>query len=145
MLVRWNRVLPFQHDFDVMGSMLGAATSSRTFEPKFDVRANDDELVLVCDVPGTTKDDLELTVDNQALTIRGTRKFQSKDGEQVILGRAYGSFSRTFELLDDVDRDRPAADLTDGVLTIRFRKNPKSLPKKIPIGSGTHAKREEEK
>jgi HSP20 family protein len=135
MRVTWNAISPIDRVFDdVMGSVLGTATSPRTFEPAVDVRANDDEVVFLCDV-----------VENHVLTFRGARKFESKDGEQVMLGRAYGSFSRRFKLPDQVDEERLAADLVDGVLTIRLPKLPKAKPKKITIGNGTHdAKRLEE-
>jgi HSP20 family protein len=146
MRVSWNAISPIDRVFDdVMGSLLGTATSPKTFEPAVDVRANDDEVVILCDVPGIKNDELEITVENHVLTIRGARKFESKDGEQVMLGRAYGSFSRSFKLPDQVDEERLAADLVDGVLTIRLPKQPKAKPKKITIGNGRHdAKRLEE-
>src|SRR6187549_3323602 len=98
MRATWNAISPIDRVFDdVMGSMLGTATSPRTFEPAVEVRTNDDEVVFLCDVPGIKNDELEITVENHVLTIRGARKFESKDGEQVMLGRAYGSFSRSFK------------------------------------------------
>lgn len=135
MRVSWNRVSPIDRVFDdVMGTMLGTATSPRTFEPEIEVRANDEEVVVLCDVPGIKNEDLEITVDNHVLTIKGTRKFEGKEREQVVLGRAYGSFTRSYRLPDVVDEERLAADLTDGVLTIRLPKQPKAQPRKIAIG-----------
>jgi HSP20 family protein len=120
--------------------MLGTATSPRTFDPNIDVRANDNEVVFVCDVPGVKQEDLELTLQNHVLTIKGTRKFESKSDEQVMLGRAYGSFSRAFTLPDYVDDANLAANLADGVLTIRVPKQAKAKPKKIQIGNGHDSK-----
>lgn len=97
-----------------MGSTLGTATSPRTFEPAVDVRSNDDELLLICDVPGFKNDDLEITITNHILTVQGTRKFESNDGEQVMLGRSYGSFRRSFGLPALVDEERLTADLESG-------------------------------
>jgi HSP20 family protein len=125
---------------DVMGSMLGTATSPRTFEPTIDVRSSENELLFVCDVPGVKHDDLEVTVENHVLTIKGTRKFESKEDEQVLLGRAYGSFTRAFTLPDYVDDGELAANLADGVLTIRIPKQAKAKPRKIQIGSGHDSK-----
>jgi HSP20 family protein len=137
MRVTWKTVSPIDRVFDdVMGAALGTATSPRTFEPDIDVRATDDEVVFFCDVPGIRNDQLEITIENHVLTIKGSRTFESKEGEQVLLGRAYGSFSRAFQLPDSVNEDGLAADLAGGVLTIRVPKQPKAKPKKIPIGMG---------
>jgi HSP20 family protein len=121
---------------DVMGSMLGAATSTRTFDPSIDVHASDSEVVFVCDVPGIKQDDLEITLDHHVLTIGGARKFEGKESEQVMLGRAYGSFNRSYTLPDSVDGENLTAHLADGVLTIRIPKHAKAQPKKIPITGG---------
>jgi len=121
---------------DVMGSMLGAATSTRTFDPSIDVHASDSEVVFVCDVPGIKQDDLEITLDHHVLTIGGVRKFEGKESEQVMLGRAYGSFNRSYTLPDSVDGENLTAHLADGVLTIRIPKHAKAKPKKIPITGG---------
>jgi HSP20 family protein len=141
MLNRWDAVSTLDRMFDdVMGSMLGTATSTRTFDPSIDVHASDNELVFVCDVPGIKQDDLEVTLENHVLTIKGARKFEGKDDEQVMLGRAYGSFSRSYTLPDYVDDEKLGAHLADGVLTIRIPKQPKAKPRKIQISSGHDSK-----
>ncbi len=145
MLTTWDAVSSLDRMFaDVMGSMLGTATSPRTFDPAIDVRADDSEIVFVCDVPGVRQEDLDVTVDNHTLTIRGTRKFESKEGEQVMLGRAYGSFERSYALPDSLDDDNLSADLADGVLTIRIPKHAKAKPRKIQIGARSESKQLEE-
>jgi len=137
MLTRWDAVSTLDRMFDdVMGSMLGTATSTRTFDPTIDVHASDNEVVFVCDVPGIKQDDLEVTLENHVLTIRGTRKFEGKEDEQVMLGRAYGSFSRSYTLPDVVDDEKLIAHLADGVLTIRIPKQAKAKPRKIVISKG---------
>ena len=145
MLTRWDAVSTLDRMFDdVMGSMLGTATSSRTFDPSIDVHASDDEVVLVCDVPGVKQDDLEVTLENHVLTIKGTRRFDGKENEQVMLGRAYGSFNRSYTLPEYVDDDNLTARLADGVLTIRIPKQAKAKPKKIQISNGHDSKQLEE-
>jgi HSP20 family protein len=141
MLDTWNAVSTLDRMFDdVMGSAFGTATSNRTFQPAIDVRANDTEVVLVCDVPGVKQEDLEITLANHVLTIKGTRRFDSRNNEQVMLERAYGSFSRSYTLPDSLDDEKLAAQLTDGVLTVRIPKSPKAQPRKIQIGGGADAK-----
>jgi len=141
MLTRWDAVSTLDHMFDdVMGSMLGTATSTRTFDPSIDVHASDNEVVFVCDVPGLKQEDLEVTLENHVLTIKGTRKFEGKENEQVMLGRAYGSFNRSYSLPEYVDDENLTAQLADGVLTIRIPKQANAKPKKIQIFSGHDSK-----
>jgi HSP20 family protein len=145
MLTRWDAVSTLDRMFDdVIGSMLGTATSTRTFDPSIDVHASDSEVVFVCDVPGIKQDELEVTLENHVLTIKGTRKFEGKENEQVMLGRAYGSFNRSYPLPDYVDDENLTARLADGVLTIRIPKQAKAKPKKIQIANGHDSKRLEE-
>jgi HSP20 family protein len=135
MLGAWNAVSTLDRMFDdVMGSAFGAATSNRTFNPAIDVRASDTEVALVCDVPGLRQEDLEITLSNRVLTIKGARRYDSGRAEQVMLGRAYGSFSRSYTLPDALDEEKLAAELSDGVLTVRIPKLPKAQPRKIQIG-----------
>ncbi len=141
MLTTWNAVSALDRIFDdVMGSALGAATSSQSFDPAVDVRAGESELTFVCDVPGMKQEDIEITLANHVLTIKGTRKYDSHDHEQVMLGRAYGAFSRSFSLPDSLDEEQLVANLADGVLTVRIPKHPKAKPRKILIGGGPDAK-----
>jgi HSP20 family protein len=141
MLTRWDAVSTLDRMFDdVMGSMLGTATSTRTFDTSIDVHTSDNEVVFVCDVPGIKQDDLEVTLENHVLTIKGTRKFEGKDNEQVMLGRAYGSFNRSYSLPEYVDDENLTARLADGVLTIRIPKQAKAQPKKIQIANGQDSK-----
>jgi HSP20 family protein len=141
MLTAWDAVSTLDRMLDdVMGSTFGAATNQQAFDPAIDVRANDDEVVFVCDVPGVKQEDLEVTVENHILTLKGTRRFESKENERVTLGRAYGSFKRSFSLPDYVDDANLDAHLADGVLTIRIPKHAKAKPRKIQIGNGSNSK-----
>ena len=72
MLPAWNAVATLDRMLDdVMGSAFGTATNTRTFEPAIDVRTSDSEVVVLCDVPGVKQDDLEVTLENHVLTIKG--------------------------------------------------------------------------
>lgn len=145
MLTTWDAVSTLDRMFDdVMGSAFGTATNSRTFDPAIDVRASESEVVFICDVPGVKKEDLEVTLENHVLTIKGTRKFDGKEDERVMLGRAYGAFHRAYTLPDSLDEENLSAHLADGVLTLRIPKQPKAKPRKIQIGGGPEAKQLEE-
>lgn len=110
-----------------------APAAARTFSPAIDVRANDEEIVFTADVPGLKEADLEITLDDGVLTIKGQRKFEGNGKDKVWLGRSYGAFSRSFTLPDTVDPEKLSADLADGVLTVRVAQQPKVQPKKITI------------
>lgn len=137
----WDAVSAPDRIFDdVMGSSLGAATNSRAFVPDIDVRTNDHVVLVVCDVPGLKRDDIDVVLENHVLTIKGTRKFESRENEQVMLGRSYGSFARQFMLPDSLDEENLSATLSDGVLTVSVPRRPKSNPIKIQIGEGAETK-----
>lgn len=145
MLTGWDAVSTLDRMLDdVMGSAFGTAMNLQAFEPFIDVRANENEVAFVCDVPGMKQEDLEVTVENRVLTLKGTRRFESKEDEQVMLGRAYGAFKRSFTLPDYVDDSNLDARLADGVLTIRIPKHAKAKPRKIQIGTGSGSKQLQE-
>jgi HSP20 family protein len=141
MLTAWDAVSTLDRMFDdVMGSTFGTATNRQAFDPSIDVRANQNELVFICDVPGVKQEDLEVTIENHVLTLVGTRRFERKEDEQVMLGRAYGTFKRAFTLPDYVDDAKLEAHLADGVLTIRIPRHAQAKPRKIQIGTGPSSK-----
>lgn len=118
----------------VAGTAFGTAATKSTFTPAIDVQANDEEIVFSCDVPGVARDDLDLFVEGDTLTIKGQRRYAGSAKDQVWLGRSYGTFERSFTLPDLVDAESLKADLADGVLTIRVPKKPQAKPRRIPIG-----------
>ncbi len=136
MLRTWNAASTLDRMFDdMMGSALGAATNSQTFIPDVDVRTSEEKIVLVCDVPGVKRENLDITVHNHVLTIKGAREFEGKEpSEQIVLGRSYGAFKRSFTLPESLDESKLSADLVDGVLTITIPKQPKAKPFKVEIG-----------
>ena len=141
MLSAWSAVSTLDRMFDdVMGSAFGTATNNLAFNPAIDVRTSDTEIALVCDVPGVRQEDLEITLANRLLTIKGTRRFDSSQTQQVLLGRTYGSFSRSYTLPEALDEEKLAAELADGVLTVRIPKLPKAQPRKIQISVGSDTK-----
>ncbi len=129
---------------DVMRSAVGtrgAATTSQSFQPAIDVRADDDGLVFECDVPGLSLEDLEVTLDDHVLTIKGVRKLASANEKQrVLLGRSYGAFSCSYTLPEGVDADHMTATLANGVLTVSVPRLPQAKPRRIQIAFANGAK-----
>ena len=120
---------------DVMGSAFGYATRTSLFTPSVDVVAKEHELVFQLDVPGVKQENLEVTLENHVLSIKGSRKYEAGPNErQMLLGRSYGEFALQYTLPETVDGEKLAAHLADGVLTVRVPKHSKAQPRKIQIG-----------
>lgn len=96
---------------------------------------DDDHVHIEAELPGMTEEDLELTVHNGMLFIRGERR--PVEGRQYLYnGRSYGRFERVVTLPDAVDTDDVQASMTNGVLCISLPKTPEARPKKITLKKG---------
>src|SRR4026209_1992917 len=80
------------------------------------------ELVIKAEVPGMNKEDLDITVENFTLTIRGEKKAEQtvKDDQFHRVERSYGTFTRSFALPHTVDSNKVVAEYRDGVLTVKL-------------------------
>ncbi len=148
MLTAWDpvRLLDRMVD-DVMNGSFGTATNAKSFVPQVDVRSNDDRVLFSFDVPGVKKENIEITLERGVLTVKGSRQFEAGTAkEQLLLGRSYGTFTRSFQLPDHLDEEKLAANLTDGVLTIEIPRLQKAKPRRIEInGNGARTITEGEK
>ena len=106
------------------------------FTPMLDVRETDDEYLVLVDLPGVRSEDVTIEVNEQVLTIAGSR-VPVETGESQLAERPYGSFARSLTLPKGVDSDGIAADYRDGVLELRIPKPAEVKPKRISIGSGS--------
>ena len=107
-----------------------------SWAPAIDVYETADAYVVTAEVPGLSRDEVELAVEESRLTIQGTREARSASGEAVHyhqVERGHGRFRRVFEFAEKIDGDRIAADLADGVLTISIPKVPPLPPRKIEV------------
>lgn len=104
--------------------------------PAVDVRESDDAFVFTAELPGIAKEEVEITVDDGILTLKGERRFNEDDEEKSYrrIERAYGSFSRSFKLPSAVDAERIEASFTEGVLTVAVPKAEVAKARKITIG-----------
>ncbi|CAN5720827.1 hypothetical protein BH09MYX1_BH09MYX1_00580 [soil metagenome] len=73
-----------------MGSAFGTATKSLKFEPTIDVRAREDEMLFILDVPGVKQDDLDITLEHRLLTIKGVRSFERREASRSCSAEAMG-------------------------------------------------------
>jgi HSP20 family protein len=111
-------------------------TSRGSWQPPVDIYETEGrEIVLKAEVPGLRKEDIDLTVDNNTLTIRGERKRDEgvREDRYHRLERAYGAFSRSFTLPNTLDGSRVRAEYRDGVLTIVLPLREEARPRQIQV------------
>lgn len=108
---------------------------SAVWSPRTDLLETDDAFRLRLDVPGMTKDDITINVQNNTLTVSGERSSERTDeGEEYVrVERAFGNFHRTFTLPDAVEADRIEAAYENGELTIHVPKTETSTRRQIEI------------
>jgi len=112
-----------------------------SWAPAVDIFETEHELVAKADLPDIDPKDLDIRVENNILSIRGERKFESKVSQDKYLRveRAYGSFSRSFSLANTVNSEAIKADYQNGVLTLTVPKREEAKPKQIKVNVGTPA------
>ena len=115
--------------------------SITTWAPAVDIYETEHELVVKTDLPDVRPEDLDIRVENNILTIRGDRKFENKVDEKNYLRveRTYGSFSRSFSLVNTVNSEAIKADYKNGVLTLTIPKREEAKPKQIKVNVETPA------
>jgi HSP20 family protein len=130
-----------QREFDtVLGRFLtgngGASTGGRLAPYGVDVREDADHVYVEAELPGFKKNEINVTLENQTLTIAAERSEQDgneKKGELLLNERCYTRYLRSFTLPPTVDEQTVNAKLNDGVLTITLNKREESKPRKISI------------
>ena len=110
-----------------------------SFIPPVDIFEDAQRLVLHLEVPGIKQQDLGINIENQTLTIKGQRNFESDQKEENFhrIERRYGSFTRTFTLPQTVDTDAISAQYDAGVLTISIAKKAEAKPRQIKVEIGS--------
>lgn len=126
-----NRVNSLFRDFNEADSPLTTAS----FVPAVDIYEDEKKVVLKLEVPGVNQKDLDVSVENHTLTVKGERKFESEEKEQNFhrIERRYGSFYRAFTLPSTVDAQNVTASYNAGVLKLELAKKPEAQPKQIKI------------
>lgn len=106
-----------------------------TWVPPVDVQETETSLLFTAELPGLSKDDIEITIEDNVLTVSGERKFNEKtEGENYHrIERAYGKFSRSFSLPAQVDSKKVSATFQEGLLRLEVPKTEAAKPHKIEI------------
>jgi len=110
--------------------------TSGSWIPPVDIFQNGDkEVVLKAELPDMRQEDIDITVDNGTLTIKGEKKFGAEVKEEQFhrIERRYGSFSRSFSLPRTVDANKVGAEYRNGVLTVRLPLREEAKPRQIKV------------
>jgi HSP20 family protein len=118
---------------DLFGRVFGNGNRVTGFVPALDVRETEDDYLVLVDLPGVKSEDVVVELNDQVLTISGSRT-PVETGEALRIERPSGSFVRRLTLPKGVDSDKVVADYKDGVLELRIPKRAEAKPKKIAIG-----------
>ena len=128
---------PFRAMDGFFGRVMGNGNRVTGWVPVLDVREAEGEYLVLVDLPGVKSEDVTIEVNDQVLTVSGSR-VPVETGEAQFVERPYGSFVRTLTLPKGVDSDNIAANYSDGVLELRIPKPADFKPKKIEIGASSH-------
>src|SRR6201987_4286794 len=126
-----NRVNSLFRDFNEGESSL----TTTNFIPAVDIYEDEKKIVLKLEVPGIPEKDLDVSVENNTLTVKGERKFEKEEKEENFhrIERRYGSFSRAFTLPASVETESIEAKYENGVLKLELKKKAEAQPKQIKV------------
>ncbi len=109
----------------------------RTYVPVTDIYEKEDAILVRCDMPGVTQDNVDIHLDNYELEITGKQAGESPEGFDRLVGEYdTGVFKRKFSIPQLIDRDKIRARLHNGVLDIELPKAEQAKPRKIEITTG---------
>lgn len=131
--VRWD---PFKSLLGIDGLPVAEfAAGKATWSPAVDVFERDDVLVFRAEVPGIERDDIQVDVEGDVLTIRGTRRrdVELKEGSAYRLERSFGNFTRKFKLPRDLDTTKVKAVHKNGLLEVSLPRADEARSRKIAV------------
>jgi len=119
----------FARTFDDEGIARGS------WSPNVDIYENKDQIVLEAELPGMKREDFDVSVENNIITLRGERHFEKKEDSDNYhrVERAYGSFTRSFTLPNTVSSEGTSADYSNGVLRVTLPKREETKARRIEI------------
>lgn len=124
--------------FDLPAAGRGEAAAATMISPRIELKEREGEIEVCAELPGLKENDVEVTLTDNVLSIRGEKKHERKEEDKgyTYSERSYGVFERRIPLDAEVLADKVEARFTDGVLTVTLPKNPQvqGHARRIPIG-----------
>jgi len=107
---------------------------ARVFVPAADIFETEQALTVILEMPGVSKDSVDVNVETDVLTIEGRVDFSNYDGLQPLYTEYnVGNYARSFQLSSKIEQDRISAELKDGVMMLVLPKAEKAKPRKINV------------
>jgi HSP20 family protein len=133
-----NRMNSLFQDFSRSGNG-ESELATAGFVPPVDIFEDENKLVLKIEIPGIRQEDIDVRLENNTLTVKGERSFQSEGKEENFhrVERRYGSFYRAFTLPNTIDQNTIKADYEAGVLKVELHKRAETKPRQVKINVGS--------
>ncbi|MHB1346722.1 MAG: Hsp20/alpha crystallin family protein [Candidatus Humimicrobiaceae bacterium] len=141
-IVRWDPFREIVQMRDEIGRWFDDSTVKgnegkrlAVWSPEVDIKETEKDVIVKADLPGIKMEDIDVSVDDNQLVIKGERKFEKeeRDKDYVRVERSYGSFYRSFDVGVPIKADNVKASYTDGVLEITIPKAEVKKPKKVEV------------
>ncbi len=114
--------------------LAGLPMEGRFLSPAIDIEETPEEFLVIADLPGIKKDDVNIEYANNQLTITAERKYESKGNKQDRRERFFGTYQRSFTLPMGIEEDNIEASFEDGVLTVHVPKGEQTKARRIAVG-----------
>ena len=140
----WSAVRQLQNEMNrAFGQTLtegedGSNVVTSGWMPAVDIKEQDDRFEICADIPGVEPEEIEVTMENNVLTLKGERKLETRDGDDKgyrRVERVYGTFYRRFSLPDTADAEKISATGKNGVIEIMIPKKATVQPKRITVAT----------
>jgi HSP20 family protein len=136
MIMRFD---PFR-EFDRLTEQFASTASRAPRAFPMDAYRRGDQFIVDFDLPGVEPASIELTVEQNVLTVRAERRFEPREGDEVIVAeRPQGTYARQIFLGDALDSERVQADCRLGVLTLTIPVAETAKPRQVPVSGGQQA------
>ncbi len=129
----WNLFDQFQHEVSRTRQLEKA--ENKAWTPAVDIKEEDNQFVLIADIPGVNPEDIDIQMENRVLTIKGERSTEEKTEHENFtrVERTQGTFYRRFTMPEGVNPDNINAKSSNGVLTLTIPKQEEVKPRKILV------------
>jgi HSP20 family protein len=120
---------------NLSGAFSDQGIARGAWAPSVDIYENKDQIVLEAELPGMNREDFDLSLENNVLTLRGERRFEKKDESDNYhrVERSYGSFTRSFTLPQTISPENVTAEYKNGVLRVLLQKREEIKARRIEI------------
>ena len=139
-LIRYNPNrwfdFPFDRFFeDAWGTTPQPTTTESAWLPRVDIREEHDAVLLSAELPGVSKDEVTVQLENGVLTVSGEKKSEQSENENGFYRceRVYGAFKRSFRVPETVDAAKISAEFVNGVLKLTLPKRPEAAARQIEV------------